>query len=101
MARMSNLIGESIKDRLKEVMSKPKRRMITSEIIASSDDYREAMCKELRWLEQQERQTQLVPVLMLFGEPRRVLDKDEAADYAALGGKIVYYPRHEVKSLIK
>lgn len=101
MTRMLNLIRESIKDRLKEVTSKPKRRMITSEIIASSDEYREAMCKELRWLEQQERQAQLVPVLMLFGQPRKVLTKAEAEDYESIGCRIEYYIESEIKSLIK
>lgn len=101
MTKLLNLIGESIKDRLKEVTSKPKRRKITSEIVASSDEHREAMCKELRWAEHQERQTQLVPVLMLFGKPRKILAANEVEDYKSNGCRIDYYPRNEVKSLIK
>lgn len=101
MTKLLNLIGESIKDRLKEVTSKPKRRMITSEIVASSDEHRETMCKELRRAEHQERQTQLVPVLMLFGKPRKILTANEVDDYKSHGCRIDYYPRNEVKSLIK
>lgn len=101
MTKLSNLIGESIKDRLKEVTSKPKRRMITRELVASSDDIIEAKCREIRWQEHQERQTQLVPVLMLFGKPRKILTANEVDDYKSNGCRIDYYPRNEVKSLIK
>lgn len=96
-----NMISDSLKERVGEVTSKPKRRKITSEIIASSDEHRESLCRHIRWSEHQDRQTQLVPVLMLFGQPRRVLTKAEAEDYKSHGCRIDYYPRNEVKSLIK
>ena len=78
-----------------------KRRRIKADLCASTDERREAMCKELRWSEHQERQTQLVPVLMLFGEPRKALAPNEVSDYESHGCRIDYYPRNEVKSLIK
>lgn len=78
-----------------------KRRKIRADMCASTDDYRESICKELRWAEHQERQTQLVPVLVLFGRPRKVLTKAEAKDYESLGCRIEYYVESEIKSLIK
>ena len=75
--------------------------MIRADMCASTDDYRESICKELRWAEHQERQNQLVPVLMLFGQPRKVLAPNEVEDYKSHGCRIDYYPRNEVKSLIK
>lgn len=101
MAKLIQMISDSLKERVEKATSKPKRRMITSEIVASSDEHREAMCKELRGSEHQERQTQLVPVLMLFGEPRKVLTSNEVSEYKSHGCRIDYYPRNEVKSLIK
>lgn len=96
-----NMISDSLKERVGEVTSKPKRRKITSEIIASSDEHRESLCKHIRWSEHQDRQSQLVPVLMLFGRPRKVLTKAEAKDYESLGCRIEYYVESEIKSLIK
>lgn len=98
MARMSNLIGKSIKDRLKEVTSKPKRRMITRELIASSDGTIEAKCREIRWQEHQERMTQkCVYVLFLCGQPVRRLTKDQALEYKAIGARVEEITPNEAK----
>lgn len=89
MTKLSNLIGESIKDRLKEVMSKPKRRMITRELIASSDDTIETKCREVRWQEHQDRMTQkCVYVLFICGQPVRRLTKDQALEYQSIGARV-------------
>jgi hypothetical protein len=98
MTKLSNLIGESIKDRLKKVTSKPKRRMITRELIASSDDTIEAKCREIRWQEHQDRMTQkCVYVLFICGQPVRRLTKDQALDYKAIGARVEEVTPNEAK----
>lgn len=98
MARVSNLIGESIKDRLKEVTSKPKRRIITRELIASSDDTIETKCREIRWQDHQDRMTQkCVYVLFLCGQPVRRLTKDQAREYQEIGARVEKLTLNEIK----
>lgn len=98
MARMSNLIGESIKDRLKEVTSKPKRRMITRELVASSDDTTETKCREVRWQDHQDRITQkCVYVLFICGQPVRRLTKDQAREYQEIGARVEKLTLNEIK----
>lgn len=98
MAKLENLIQESIKDRLKEVTSKPKRRIITRELIASSDDSLESKCREIRWQEHQERMTQkCVYVLFLCGQPVRRLTKDQALEYKAIGARVEEITPNEAK----
>ena len=89
MTKIENLIDNSIKDRLVEVTSKPKRRMVTRELIASSDDSIEAKCREVRWQEHQERMTQqCVYVLFICGQPVRRLTKDQALEYQSIGARV-------------
>ena len=98
MVKVENLIQESIKDRLKEVTSKPKRRMITRELIASSDDSIEAKCREIRWQEHQDRMTQrCVYVLFICGQPVRRLTKDQALEYKAIGARVEAVTPNEAK----
>lgn len=98
MAKLENLIQEPIKDRLKEVTSKPKRRMITRELIASSDDTIETKCREIRWQEHQERMTQkCVYVLFLCGQPVRRLTKDQACEYQEIGARVEKFTPNEAK----
>lgn len=98
MVKIENLIQEPIKDRLKEVTSKPKRRMITRELIASSDDTIETKCREIRWQEHQERMTQkCVYVLFLCGQPVRRLTKDQALEYKAIGARVEEITPNEAK----
>lgn len=98
MVKIENLIQEPLKERLKEVTSKPKRRMITRELIASSDNSIEAKCREIRWQEHQERMTQkCVYVLFLCGQPVRRLTKDQALEYKAIGARVEEITPNEAK----
>lgn len=98
MVKIENLIQEPLKERLKEVTSKPKRRMITRELIASSDDSIEAKCREIRWQEHQERMTQkCVYVLFICGQPVRRLTKDQAREYKAIGARVEEITPNEAK----
>lgn len=98
MTKLSNLIGESIKDRLKEVTSKPKRRMITRELVASSDNTTETKCREVRWQEHQDRMAQrCVYVLFICGQPVRRLTKDQAREYQEIGARVEKLTLNEIK----
>lgn len=98
MTKLLNLIGESIKDRLKEVTSKPKRRMIKRELIASSDDSIETKCREIRWQEHQDRMTQkCIYVLFICGQPVRRLNKEQAFEYQNLGARVEKLTPNDIK----
>lgn len=98
MTKIENLIDNSIKDRLVEVTSKPKRRMVTRELIASSDDSIEAKCREVRRQEHQERMTQqCVYVLFICGQPVRRLTKDQAREYQEIGARVEAVTPNEAK----
>lgn len=98
MAKLENLIQEPLKERLKEVTSKPKRRMITRELIASSEDTIETKCREIRWQEHQDRMTQkCVYVLFLCGQPVRRLTKDQAREYQEIGARVEEITPNEAK----
>ena len=101
MQKIENLINGSIKDRLVEVTSKPKRRRMKGGIIASTEEHRAQLCKELRYYEHQEQQEQLVPVLFMWGTPHKILNSAEEHEYKALGMRIEYMKQKEAKSLIK
>lgn len=97
--RLENLISESIKDTLREVTSKPKRRRIGKQLIASSNEALESKCKQLRRFEYAELQEKAVPVLMLWGVPQRILKDSEVKVYKDLGAKISWIKRSEIKDL--
>lgn len=98
MSKIKDLINDSIKDRLVEVTSKPKRRMITRELIASSDDTIETKCREVRWQEHQDRMTQrCVYVLFICGQPVRKLTKDQALEYESIGARVEKVTPNEAK----
>ena len=98
MVKIENLIQEPIKDRLKEVTSKPKRRMITRELVASSDDTIETKCREVRWQEHQDRMPQkCVYVLFICGQPVRRLTKDQAREYQEIGARVEKLTLNEIK----
>lgn len=98
MAKLENLIQEPLKERLKEVTSKPKRRMITRELIASSEDSIEAKCREIRWQEHQGRMTQkCVYVLFICGQPVRRLNKEQAFEYQNLGARVEKLTPNDIK----
>lgn len=94
-----NLISNSLKERVERVVSKPKRRRIKGGIIASTDEHRSQICKELRYYEHRDSQEQLVPVLFMFGSPKKVLNKQEEYEYKSLGCRVEYIKRKEVKQL--
>ena len=98
MTKIENLIDNSIKDRLVEVTSKPKRRMLTRELVASSDDSIEAKCREVRWQDHQDRMTQkCVYVLFICGQPVRRLNKEQAFEYQNLGARVEQLTPNDIK----
>ena len=98
--KLEQLIPSSIKDAMMEVTSKPKRRRMKASIIASTEDHRMEVCKELRYYENKEKQdTKCIPVLFMFGQPQRRLSKDEATEYRNLGAKVEYMTPQEAKSI--
>lgn len=99
MAKFIDMISDSLKERVEKVVSKPKRRRIKGGIIASTDEHRSKLCKAIRYLEYQEQQEQLVPVLFMFGIPKKVLTKHEEHEYKSLGCRVEYIKRNEVKQL--
>lgn len=104
MAKLENLIQEPLKERLKEVTSKPKRRKLCAELAASTDDRKRQILGEIKSLdkaaiERGEMREKLVPVLFLWGAPRQVLSSKDVASYKELGGNIKYLTKTEVKSL--
>ena len=69
-------------------------------IIASTEDHRMEVCKELRYYENKEKQdTKCIPVLFMFGQPQRRLSKDEATEYRNLGAKVELLTPQEAKSI--
>ena len=100
MTKIKDLIPKSIQDILGEVTSKPKRRRMKAGIIASTEDHRMGLCKELRYYENKEKQdTKCIPVLFMFGKPQRVLSKDEDTEYRKLGAKVELLTPQEAKSI--
>ena len=103
MAKLENLINESIKDRLVEVTSKPKRRRIRPQLVASTDEHRNEVLREIRVLDKADRERNnieiLVPVLFLWGMPQKRLTKTEAHVYKNMGSRVEYLSETEVKSL--
>lgn len=100
MTKIKDLIPKSIQDILGEVTSKPKRRRMKAGIIASTEDHRMEVCKELRYYETKEKQdTKCIPVLFMFGQPQRRLTKLEVKDYTSLGCRVEYMTQTEVKQL--
>ena len=100
MAKLMQMISDSLKERVQKVVSKPKRRRLKGGIIASSIPEIEAKCKEIRWAEEQDRKNnRCIPVLFMFGEPRKRLTKLEVKDYTSLGCRIEYMTHNEVKQL--
>lgn len=102
MQKIENLINESIKDRLVEVTSKPKRQKIrVCRIVASTDSEIEAKCKQLRHFEYEERRNKkTIPVLFMCGIPKRIT-KSQADWYMAQGMRVEYHNEESYKALIK
>lgn len=103
MEKMENLINESIKDRLVEVTSKPKRRRLSPSIVASTEDHRRQILGEIKALDKADKERNhvetLIPVLFLWGMPKKSLTKTEAHTYKNMGSRVEYLSETEVKSL--
>lgn len=103
MAKLENLINESIKDRLVEVTSKPKRRRVKPQIVASTEDHRRQALGEIKALDKADKERNhvetLIPVLFLWGMPQKRLTTDEARTYKNMGSRVEYLSETEVKSL--
>ena len=103
MTKMENLINESIKDRLIGVTSKPKRRRIRPQIIASTEDHRRQILGEIRALDQADKERNyvatLIPVLFLWGMPQKRLTKTEAHTYKSMGSRVEYLKESELNTL--
>ena len=99
MAKLMQLISNSLKERVEKAVSKPKRRRIKGGIIASTEEHRSQLCKELRYYEHKESQEQLVPVLFMWGMPQKRLTKSEVQAYKNMGSRVEYLSETEVKSL--
>lgn len=102
MQKIENLIQEPLKEKLKEVMSKPKRQKIrVCRIVASTDPKVEAKCKQLRQFEYEERRSKkTIPVLFMCGIPKRIT-KSQADWYMAQGMRVEYHNEESYKALIK
>lgn len=101
MAKIKDQIPEGLQEKVEKVVSKPKRRRMKGGIIASTEEHRAQLCKELRYYEHQEQQEHLVPVLFMWGIPHKILNSAEEHEYKALGMRIEYMKHKEAKSLIK
>lgn len=103
MTKMENLINESIKGRLVEVTSKPKRRRMRPQIVASTEDHRRQILGEIKALEKADKERNhvetLIPVLFLWGVPQKRLTKTEAYTYKNMGSRIEYLKESELNTL--
>lgn len=103
MTKMENLINESIKDRLIEVTSKPKRRRMKPQIVASTEDHRRQVLGEIRALDKADKERNhvetLIPVLFLWGVPQKRLTKTEAHTYKNMGSRVEYLKESELNTL--
>lgn len=103
MQKIENLIQEPLKERLKEVTSKPKRRRVKPQIVASTEDHRRQILGEIKALDKADKERDhvetLIPVLFLWGMPQKRLTKTEAHAYKNMGSRVKYLSETEVKSL--
>lgn len=103
MTKMENLINESIKDRLIGVTSKPKRRRMKPQIVASTEDHRRQILGEIKALDKADQERNhvetLIPVLFLWGMPQKRLTKTEAHIYKNMGSRVEYMKESELNTL--
>lgn len=103
MTKMENLINESIKDRLVGVTSKPKRRRMRPQIVASTEDHRRQVLGEIKALDKADKERNhvetLIPVLFLWGIPQKRLTKTEAHTYKSMGSRVEYLKESELNTL--
>jgi hypothetical protein len=103
MTKIENLINESIKDRLVEVTSKPERRRMKPQIVASTEDHRRQILGEIKALDKADKERNhvetLIPVLFLWGMPQKRLTKTEAHTYKSMGSRVEYLKESELNTL--
>lgn len=103
MIKMENLINESIKDRLIGVTSKPKRRRMRPQIMASTEDRRRQILGEIKALDKADKERnnieKYIPVLFLWGKPQKRLTITEAHIYKNMGSRVEYIKESEFNTL--
>jgi hypothetical protein len=103
MTKIENLINKSIKDRLIGVTSKPKRRRIRPQIVASTEEHRRQVLGETKALDKADKERNhvetLIPVLFLWGMPQKRLTKTEAHADKNMGSRIEYLKESELNTL--
>lgn len=104
MAKLEDLIQQPLKEKLEKVTSKPKRRRMKPQLVASTEDCKRKILGEIkaldkRAIERGEMQERRVPVLFLWGMPQKRLTKSEVQAYKNMGSRIEYLSETEVKSL--
>lgn len=103
MTKLENLIQEPLKERLKEVTSKPKRRRIRPQIVASTEDHRRQILGEIKVLDKADQERNhvetLIPVLFLWGMPQKRLTKTEVYAYKSMGSRVEYIKESELNTL--
>lgn len=103
MAKLEDLISNSLKERVEEAVAEPKKpkrpRIHQCRWIASSTPEIEKKCKKVRYHEYEEKKDlKTIPVLFICGERKR-LSEAEAQWYQSMGAEINYLSETEVKSL--
>lgn len=103
MAKIENLIQEPLKEKLKEVTSKPKRRRMRPQIVASTEEHRMSVLGKIKELDKAERERnnieKYIPVLFLWGMPQKRLTKAEAHTYKNMGSRVEYLKENELNTL--
>ena len=103
MVKLENLIQEPLKEKLKEVTSKPKRRRMKPQIVASTEDHRSQILGEIKALDKADKERNhvetLIPVLFLWGMPQKRLTKAEAHTYKNMGSRVEYMNESELNTL--
>jgi len=103
MNKIENLIQEPLKERLKEVTSKPKRRRLSPSIVASTEEKRRQILGEIKALDKADKERNhvetLIPVLFLWGMPQKRLTKTEAHAYKNMGSRVEYLKESELNTL--
>jgi hypothetical protein len=101
--KLEQLIPSGIKDAMMEVTSKPKRRRMKPQIVASTEDHRRQILGEIKSLDKTDKERNhvetLIPVLFLWGMPQKRLNKTEAQTYKSMGSRIEYIKESELNTL--
>lgn len=101
--KLEQLIPSSIKDTMMGVTSKPKRRRMKPQIVASTEEHRRQILGEIKALDKDDKERNhvetLIPVLFLWGMPQKRLTKTEAHTYKNMGSRVEYLKESELNTL--